>query len=75
MAKNDMTADGEVKAKRTRTPRAKKIVLVFDDFDGAKFHGLSVHNIDASIVDVITNAAAQGRKAVQVEIPPASSGD
>ena len=75
MAKNDMTADDETKVRRTRTPRAKKVVLVFDDFDGAKFHGLSVHNIDANIVDVITSAAAQGRKAVQVEIPPASSGD
>lgn len=75
MAKNETVTDGETKVRRTRTPRAKKIVLVFDDFDGAKFHGLSVHNIDASIVDVITSAAAQGRKAVQVEIPPASSGD
>ena len=64
MAKNETVTDGETKVRRTRTPRAKKIVLVFDDFDGAKFHGLSVHNIDASIVDVINATTTKDRKSV-----------
>ena len=71
---NDAT-ETETKTRATRVPRPVKAVLVFDDFDGQKFHGLSVHRIDASIVEVITTAAALGRKMVQVEIPPASSGE
>lgn len=72
MAKNE---SGEKKTRAPRTPRPIKAVLVFDDFDGKTFHGLSVHRIDAGIVNVITEAATAGRKMVQVEIPPASSGE
>lgn len=71
MADETKTPKGE-KAKRTRTARPLKVVLIFDDFDGQKFHGLSVHRIDANVVDVIAEATMTGRKFQQVEIPPAS---
>ena len=69
-------ADDNKTEKKTRAPRTAKpmkAVLVFDSFDGQKFHGLTAHRIDATIVDVIADASANGRSFVQVEIPPASA--
>lgn len=63
----------ETKQRRTRTPKPVKAVMVFDDFDGSKFINLTMHRIDANVVDVIAAASAEGRKFQQIEIPPASS--
>lgn len=72
MADETKAPKGE-KARRTRTAKPLNVVMVFDDFDGRKFHGLSMHRIDANVVNVIADATATGRKFQQVEIPPASS--
>lgn len=69
------TADNGETAKRTRTPRPLSVVLIFDDFDGKNFHGLTAHRIDAGLIGLVTKAAMNGQKVVQVEIPPASSNE
>lgn len=72
MAKTPATDENGEAAKRTRVARPLKVVLIFDDFDGKKFNGLSAHRIGGNIADVVTEAAMMGRKVATVEIPPAS---